>query len=315
MDLLQLEHFLAVVEERSFTRAAERVCRTQPAVSQSIKKLEDALGVPLFARDMPDVSLTEAGRVLVDYARKMLRLRDEATHRMSELQNLSSGSLSIASHESAALYLLPGPMREFFLRFPDIKVSVHRSRPEEIPRQVMDREMDIGFVKDQPPFRELQSIEIHLDEMILIASPRHRLARRRAIEVAELSREPFVVHHLCSSTEQMILQLFESHGTACRIVAELWSFENIKHFVQQDVGVAVVPGITVTQELAAGVLVKIPVEGLDMPRRTLMVFRAQGYMSDSARRFVEIARAFDWDGWLSRIDQATRVLHTLRAIK
>jgi DNA-binding transcriptional LysR family regulator len=150
--------------------------------------------------------------------------------------------------------------------------------------------------------------------MILIASPRHRLARRRAVDVTDLSHEPFVVHHLCSSTEQMILQLFESHGTSCRIVAELWSFENIKHFVQQDVGVAVVPRITVTQELAAGVLVRIPVEGLDMPRRTLMVFRAHGYMSDSAQRFVEIARAFDWDGWLSRIDQAARVTPTLRAI-
>ena len=116
MDLLQLEHFLAVVEERSFTRAAERVFRTQPAVTQSIKKLEDALGARLFAHDMPDVSLTEAGRVLVDYARRMLRLRDEATHRVSELQNLSSGSLSIAAHESAALYLLPGPMRQYFER-------------------------------------------------------------------------------------------------------------------------------------------------------------------------------------------------------
>jgi DNA-binding transcriptional LysR family regulator len=314
MDLLQLEHFLAVVEERSFTRAAERVCRTQPAVSQSIKKLEDVLGVPLFARDMPDLSLTEAGRLLSDYARKMLRLRDEALHRVSELQNLSRGSLSIAAHESAALYLLPGPMRQYFQRFPDIKVAVHRSRPEEIPRQVMDREMDIGFVKDQPPFRELQSMPIHLDEMILIASPRHRLASRRSANVGDLSDEPFVVHHLCSTTEQMIVQLFESHGTSCRIVAELWSFENIKHFVQQDVGVAVVPRITVTQELAAGGLVTIPVDGLDMPRQTLMIFRRHGYMSDSAQQFVEIARSFDWDGWLFRVGQSAGVHPTLRAI-
>src|SRR5262245_59769408 len=314
MDLLQLEHFLAVVEERSFTRAAERVGRTQPAVSQSIKRLEETLGVPLFARDMPDLSLTEAGRMLVEYARKMMRLRDEAAHRIAELQHLNSGSLSIAAHESAALYLLPGPMRQYFERFPDIKVAVHRSRPEDIPRQVMDRDMDIGFVKDQPPFRELQALEIHLDEMILIASPRHRLARRRRLDVTDLSEEPFVVHHLCSSTEQMILQLFESHGASCRIVAELWSFENMKHFVQQDVGVAVVPRITVTQELAAGALVTIPVDGLDMPRRTLMIFRAHGYMSDSAQRFVEIARSFDWDGWLSGVGQAARAASPLRAI-
>lgn len=315
MDLLQLEHFLAVVEERSFTRAAERVCRTQPAVSQNVKKLEDSLGVALFARDMPDLALTEAGRILAEHARKMLRLRDDAMRRMAELQSLTSGSLSIAAHESAALYLLPGPMRDYFQRFPDIKVAVHRSRPEDIPRQVMDREMDIGFVKDPPPFRELQFTEIHLDEMILIASPLHRLARRRRVDVTDLSREPFVVHHLCSTTEQMILQLFESHGSACRIVAELWSFENIKHFVQQDLGLAVVPRITVTRELATGVLTMVPVDGLDMPRRTLMICRAHGYMSDSAQRFVAIAREFDWDGWLAKSAQPVGAMPPLRAIR
>jgi DNA-binding transcriptional LysR family regulator len=311
MDLLQLEHFLAVVEERSFTRAAERVRRTQSAVSQSIKRLEDTLRVPLFTRDMPDLSLTEAGRMLADYARKMMRLRDEAVHRIAELQQLNSGSLSIAAHESAALYLLPGPMRQFFAQFPDIKVAVHRSRPEDIPRQVMDRDVDIGFVKDLPPFRALQAIDIHLDEMILIASPRHRLARRRLVDVSDLSAEPFVVHHLCSSTEQMMLQLFESHGASCRIVAELWSFENMKHFVQQDVGMAVVPRITVTPELASGALVAIPVDGLDMPRHTLMICRAHGYMSESAQRFVEIARSFDWDGWLARVGPGTTPLRAI----
>ena len=92
MDLLQLEHFLAVVEERTFTRAAERVCRTQPAVSQSIKKLEEEVGAPLFARDVHEVSLTEAGRVLADYARRMVHLRDEALRQVTELKSLKAGS-------------------------------------------------------------------------------------------------------------------------------------------------------------------------------------------------------------------------------
>jgi DNA-binding transcriptional LysR family regulator len=263
---------------------------------------------------MPDLSLTEAGRLLVDYARKMLKLRDDATRHLGELQNLSSGSLSIAAHESAALYLLPGPVRRFLQAFPDIKVSVHRSRPADIPRQVMDREIDVGFVKDQPHFRELQCVPIHSDEMLLIASPRHRLARRRRVDVADLSNEPFVVHHLCSTTEQMIVQLFEAHGTRCKIVAELWSFENIKHFVQHDVGLAIVPGITVTQQLAARELVTIPVEGLNMPRHTFMVFHAHGYMSDSAQQFVEITSNFDCDGWLSHGDAAVFTA-PLRAVR
>jgi DNA-binding transcriptional LysR family regulator len=137
MDLLQLEHFLAVVEERTFTRAAERVCRTQPAVSQSIKKLEDEVGAPLFARDVHEVSLTEAGRVLADYARRMVGLRDEAMRQVSELKSLKAGTLAIAAHESAAVYLLPAPLRTYLQRFPDIRVGIYRSRLNEIPRQVM----------------------------------------------------------------------------------------------------------------------------------------------------------------------------------
>src|SRR5688500_15189310 len=171
MDLLQLEHFLAVAEERTFTRAAERVCRTQPAVSQSIKKLEETIGTPLFARDMHDVSLTEAGKMLVEYARRIVQLRDQAMRQLDQLQPPKAGTLAVAAHESAAAYLLPAALRAYLERFPDIKVSIYRSRLNEIPRQVMDREVDIGFVKDEPAFNELHSTEVHLDHMVLVAAP------------------------------------------------------------------------------------------------------------------------------------------------
>src|SRR5262249_26205481 len=176
MDLLQLEHFLAVVEERTFTRAAERVCRTQPAVSQSIKKLEEEVGAPLFARDVHDVSLTEAGKVLLEYARKMVGARNEAMRELDALRNLRTGTLNIAAHESAAVYLLPSALRFYLTRFPQIKVGIYRSRLTEIPRQVMDREVHVGFVKDEPGFHELKCVEVHADELILVASPRHPLA-------------------------------------------------------------------------------------------------------------------------------------------
>jgi DNA-binding transcriptional LysR family regulator len=295
VDLLQLEHFLAVVEERTFTRAAERVRRTQPAVSQSIKKLEDEVGAPLFARDVHEVSLTEAGRVLADYARRIVNLRNEAVHQVSELKALKAGTLAIAAHESAAVYLLPAPLRAYLKKFPDIKIGIYRSRLHEIPRQVMDREVDLGFVKDEPAFHELQWVEVHADEMVCIASPSHPLARRDAVSVRDLRSEQFVIHHLCSTTAEAILRLFEQNAARCRIVAELWSFENIKTFVQEDVGMAIVPGVTVRQELRDGTLVRIPLRELSMPRRTLMVYREQGYLSDSARELIKIVRAFNWD--------------------
>jgi DNA-binding transcriptional LysR family regulator len=295
MDLLQLEHFLAVVEERTFTRAAERVSRTQPAVSQSIKKLEEEVGAALFARDVHEVSLTEAGRVLADYARRMVNLRDEAMRQVSEIKTLKAGTLTIAAHESAAVYLLPAPLRAYLQKLPDIRVGIYRSRLNEIPRQVMDREVDVGFVKDEPAFHELQSIEVHTDEMVCIASPNHPLVGRTSVSVRDLASEQFVLHHLCSSTADMILRLFEQHATRCRIVAELWSFENIKSFVQAEVGIAIVPGVTVLQELRDGTLKRIPLRELSIPRRTLMIYREQGYVSDSARELIKIVRAFSWD--------------------
>lgn len=300
MDLLQLEHFLAVAEEGSFTRAAERVLRTQPAVSQSVKKLEEGVGVPLFARDMPELTLTEAGHAMVDYAKRMLKLRDDAIRHVGELQNLNSGHLTIAAYESAAVYLLPGPLRGYFRRFPQIKVGIYRGRLDEIPRQVMDREIDVGFVKDEPVFHGLKCVKVYSDEMILIASPRHPLTARERVQVKDLGSESFVVHHQCSTTEQKILRLFEAHGMHCNIAAELWSFENVKHFVQEDIGIAIVPRVTVLQELASGALVEIPLAGLDMSRRTLMVFRDRGYVSDSAQQFIDVVKQFNWDGWLSR---------------
>ncbi len=295
MDLLQLEHFLAVAEEGNFTRAAERVCRTQPAVSQSIKKLEDEIGGPLFARDVHDIKLTDAGNTLLDYAQRMVRLRDEAMRRLAELRNLDQGTLSIAAHESAAVYLLPGPLRGYLHRYPSIRVGIYRSRLDEIPRQVMDREVDIGFVKDQPAFHELHSILIHSDEMVLVASPSHALARRERVRVEDLGDQPFVLHHVCSSTQQKILRLFESHQTRCRIAAELWSFENIKNFVRQDVGLAIVPRVCVAQELASGALAEIPLEGLDMPRPTFMIYREKSYLSPAAEQFIDVVSRFRWD--------------------
>jgi DNA-binding transcriptional LysR family regulator len=294
MELRQLEHFLAVIEEGTFTRAAERLCLTQPAVSLSIKKLEDEVGNSLFARDVHDLSLTEAGRTLAEYARRMVRLRDDATRDMARLGSMAAGSLTIAAHEAAAVYLLPVALRSYVKKFPDIKVGIYRSRLDEIPRQVMDRQVDVGFVKEAPSFHELQSVEVHSDEMVCIASPKHPLASRPRVSLKDVSGEQFILHHLCSATADRILRLFEQNATRCRVVAELWSFENIKEFVRQEVGLAIVPGVTVREELRNGSLVRLDLRELAMPRRTLMIYRDAGYMSEAARELIGIVRAFNW---------------------
>lgn len=295
MDLTQLEHFLAVAEERSFTRAAQRVGRTQPAVSQSVKKLEDEVGATLFARDTPEIYLTEAGRVLEDHARRMLAQRDEALRRLTELRAMQSGGVTIAAHEAAAIYLLPRPLQVYLQGHPHIKVSLHRSRLADIPRQVLDRTVDVGFVKEEPASPELEWVNVHADELVLIASPRHALAARGArVRVRDLDNAQFVLHHLCASTQQRLVQLCQQHNVRCNIVAELWSFENIKQFVRDDVGLALVPGITVQEELQEGTLTRLLLPELHAPRRTVMIFRHPASLSAPARALVETIRGFTW---------------------
>jgi DNA-binding transcriptional LysR family regulator len=152
----------------------------------------------------------------------------------------------------------------------------------------MDREIDIGFVKEMPAFHELRSIVVHADELMLIASPRHPLAARQHVTVHDLANEPFVLHHQCPTTEQKILRMFEGHNLRCRIAAELWSFESVKEFVRQDVGLAVVPGVCVAAELAEGSLIRIPFDELSLPRRTLMIFRDNRYLSEPSQQFIKV---------------------------
>lgn len=293
MDLLQLEHFLAICEEGTFTRAAERVCRTQSAVSQSIKKIEDEIGTPLFTRGMHDITLTESGKVVLDYARRMVRLRDETNRQIGALKNMNAGTVTIAAHESAAVYLLPAPLRSYLRKFPEIKVGIYRSRLDDIPRQVLDREVDVGFVKEEPAFSGLECVDVHVDQEIVIASPQHPLGKRGTICFRDLDQEGFVLHHMCSNTERKLMRLFGEHSVRCRVVAELWSFENVKSFVREGVGLALVPRITAEQELRDGLLVEIPVRELRIPRHTLMIYCAQGHLADSVREVIRVVRDFN----------------------
>lgn len=287
MDLMQLEHFLAVADERTFTRAAERVFRTQPALSQSIKKLERSVGAPLFARDMTGVSLTEAGKFFVVYARKMVKMRDEATRSIFQLQALKAGTLTVAAHETAELYLLPNALKHLARLFPQVKLSVQRGSLDEIPRRVLDREVQIGFVTEPPVFQELQSLEVYMDEMALVVSPEHRLAAKGSVSIQDLDGISMVVHKFCPWSEDTVMRLFQQHSISFRVAAELCSVESIKNLVIGNVGATVVPRITVLQELRKKRLVQILIPQIKLPLPSVMIFRRDSN-SETAGQLIEI---------------------------
>ncbi len=285
MDLFALETFLAVAEERSFSRAAARLHRTQPAVSQSIAKLEGALDEALFDRAARDVSLTDAGEVLREYAQKLLNLRMEAEHALGELRSLHRGSLNLAANEYTSLYLLP-VLDRFRRAHPMVKISVQRSLASRIADEVLLHSVEIGVLSFKPEDRSIKSIVVFRDELAFVVNPRHPLARVGSVSIRDLGSENFIAHNVPSPQRAKVLEAFRRYRTELRIGVELPSLEAVRRFVELGNGVALVPGLTVERELKSGVLARVLVKELQMERKLRLVHRREANLSHAALAFL-----------------------------
>lgn len=294
MDLFQLEVFLTVAREGSFSRAAEKLYRTQPAVSQVIRKLENEVGEALFDRSLRDGTLTDAGQVLKDYAQKMLNLRGEAKTALRELRDMHKGRLSIAANEFTCLYLLP-VVAEFRRLYPMIKVTVTRSLASRIPGDVLKHGAELGVLSFNPDEALLRSIVVYRDELTLVVHPRHPLASAGQVSIRQLGAESFVAHNVSSPYRAKVLEAFKRHKTTLNMDVELPTIEAIKKFVSMGNGVALVPGICVETEVARGELVRIPVRDLSIERKLRLVYRKNASLSHAAQAFLKVAESMSSD--------------------
>jgi DNA-binding transcriptional LysR family regulator len=290
MDLNQLETFLAVAEERSFSKAAVRLHRTQPAISQVIRKLEESVGETLFDRAARDGSLTAAGLLLRDYALRLLALRREANSALGELKNLERGHLHLAANEYTSMYLLPA-VDAFRRQFPQISVTVHRMLASQIQDELALRTFEIGVISfraDPVPFR---TIAVYGDSLAFIVSPNHPLAGAKRVSISQLGQEDFIAHNVTSPLRRKVIEAFQRYRTPLNMVVELPTIEAIKRFVAMGSGVALVPHLTVARELAAGDLVRVPVDELEMKRVLRLVHRRQATLSYAAEAFLRTVRS------------------------
>jgi DNA-binding transcriptional LysR family regulator len=290
MDLGQLEVFLTVAREGKFSRAAEKLHRTQSAVSQSIHKLEADIGEPLFDRSSRDGLLTDAGRVLQEYAERLLNLRNDATGALAELRELQRGKLAIAANEFTALYLLP-VLAEFRRLHPMIRIMVQRSLGSHIPSDVLRHNSELGVLTYDPEEPQLHSIVVYLDELIFVVPPTHPLAAESQVSIRQLGAESFVAHIVSSPYREKVIQAFKRHKTPLHMDIELPTLQAIKRFVAMGNGVALLPEISVENELARGELVRIPVRELRLHRKLRLVYRKAASISHAARAFLKVAEA------------------------
>ena len=286
-----METFLAVAEERSFSRAASRLHRTQPAVSQAVAKLEAELGEVLFERSSRDGTLTDAGEVLREYASKLLNLRGEAEGALKELRELHRGRLNLAANEYTCLYLLP-LLDEFRKQNPRIKLAVQRALASRIPDEVLMHTVEMGVLSFRPDDPQVRSIVVYRDELAFVVNPRHALAGAGKVSIRQLGAQNFIAHNIPSPQRQKVIGAFQRHKTTLHMGVELPSIEAIKRFVEMGNGVALVPALSVRTELASGALVRVTVPELQMERKLRLVYRRHATLSHAAEAFLKVVERF-----------------------
>jgi DNA-binding transcriptional LysR family regulator len=294
MDLAQLEVFLTVARERRFGRAAEKLFRTQSAISQTVRKLEIEIGEPLFDRSSRDGILTDAGRVLQEYAEKLLNLRQDAQEALVELRELQKGKLVMAANEFTALYLLP-VLAEFRRLHPMIRITVQRSLGSTIPDDVLKHNVEMGVLSYDPQEPELRAAVVYLDELVFVVPPGHALAPAGEITLSQLGAESFVAHIVSSPYRDKVIEAFRLHKTPLHMDVELPTLQAIKRFVAMGNGVAFLPAISVENEVSRGELVQVKVKELNFQRELRLVHRQESTMSHAGRAFLRVAEQFAKD--------------------
>jgi len=291
MELMQLEMFVAVVEEGSVQAAAERVFRTQPAVSMSLKKLEEEIGSALFDRSQRhDYLLTPAGEVFYSYATRLLNLRNEAVAALDSLKKVKQGHLRIGANESTNSYLLPQLTQVFHERYPNIKIEVVCQHTDGLLGQLRQRRLDLALLAYLPAEHELDAQPLVRDEVVLIMSPAHQLAGREVVTVPELENESVIVESHPSSLRQRVVEAFDRSQTRLNIQVESATIDTIKKMVAKNVGVGFVPLMCVRDEVARAELVTLPVEGFQQKRTLWAVRRREGPHSAAAEAFMHVVK-------------------------
>jgi DNA-binding transcriptional LysR family regulator len=287
MELSTLRVFMTVANERSFSRAADKLSRTQPAVSLSLQRLEHDLGEKLLDRSAKDVMLTDAGRTVLEYARRFQSLEAELQNSIAELRDHSAGQLVVGANESTALYLLTH-IERYRRLYPRVKVQIRRSFSSRVPEEVVGGNLELGVISYAPRDERIVSNVIYTDSLAFVVSPRHRLARRTEVPISELGEETFIAHNVLSPYRDIVIRAFHERGIPLNMDIEMPTVETIRWMVEQDAGVAFLPRMCVEQEIAEKRLIAVRVPEVEVERKIYLVQPARRAVSYAAEAFLRL---------------------------
>ena len=291
MDLRDLQVFLSVARHLNFTRAGQEVNLSQPSVSVRMRQLERHLGTKLFEQLGKKIALTEAGKLLVPYAGRVIAAMDDTRSAIDELQGLERGSLRIGASTTPGMYLVPRTIAHFKKRYPKIEIHLAVNDTRQIEEGVIRNEFDFGFVGRHLAGEEIAVTPWLIDELVLIVPRSHRLATKRRVTPQDLANEQFILREQGSATRAVVA----AHLRKCRIeaeaVMEMANPESVKKAVQNGLGIAFISAFAVETELHAKTLFAIKVQDLQIRRELKIVYRKDKHLSPVARAFLDAAQS------------------------
>lgn len=290
MTLDQLLTFLAVARLGSFTRAAEEIGRTQPAVSQQIRQLEESLGAKLFEKLGKRVYLTEAGRMLKEGAEELRAQASRLREAVSQVAKGERGRVRIGASTTPGIYLLPRILGAFRRRYPAVETSLSIENTFAIERKIKLNELDLGFVGAHPAKQELVVLPLGNDELVPVAAPSYLGGRRRRLEAEELAEHPFVARERGSGTRQAIDAWASRKGVSLNVVMELNNPEAVKMAVAEGLGVSILPRCAVAPELRQRRLVPLPIKNCRIVRHLSVIYHQGKHLAPAASALVDLSR-------------------------
>ena len=294
MDLWQLKIFCKVVELKSFSKAGSAVHLSQPTVSSHVKDLEEHFGCRLIDRLSKEALATQAGRLLYDYARRMLALKDETETALAEFQGKIRGKLTVGGSTIPGGFILPQIIGRFCRSYPEVQVALINGDTEKIIQDVRDGTVELGIVGAQTGDKEIVQEQLLEDEMRLAVYPEHRWAGRKSVKIEDLLKEPFIIREAGSGTLQSFQRSLSAKGLGVedlKVIAEMGSTQAVIQGIKAGVGVSILSLIAVKESVAAGSIAALKVSGLDLRRRFFLTRHRQRSISPLGKAFIELIKS------------------------
>jgi len=292
----QMESLIYLVEEGSFSRAAKRVFLTQPSLTKHIKNLEEAVNAKIVNRENMGISLTPAGKILYDYARRMLKLRDEAKEKILRAKDNESGNIFVSASTIPATYILPYLLNEFHKLFPDIHAYVQANDSEETLGMILNNQAEIGFIGKKTLNKRLNVEPLWKDTLVLAMPGDHPWRKKDYVTLDEVSKEPYIIREMGSATreimEEYLLKNTDKNLSKFNIVCEMGSSESVKEAIIAGLGVSILSIHAVKRELKQGTLIETPIKGCTIQRYFYLIYKRQLSLMHHHKLFLEFVKNY-----------------------